>query len=203
MQNRGLDRHPYHRNKPPRLPEWAEILLRYGLRIIYRAAASRRLGTDRQRRRLSRGQLHLGRERFQSLWQEHGPRRHGMKPRIFQRTRNRLGTKCPPARFRCNRPATTRWCVQQPASPTAKRQPDRQAATALIVLLRTRFASERQALGTRTQSHVPENRRGGSRNIRNNRLNLPSLTATATVWAVRWFPAKLRPLPAHRPRPGA
>ena len=26
MQNRGLDRHPYHRNKPPSFPEWAEIL---------------------------------------------------------------------------------------------------------------------------------------------------------------------------------
>ena len=30
MRNRGLDRHPYHRNKPPKLPEWQETLWRMG-----------------------------------------------------------------------------------------------------------------------------------------------------------------------------
>ncbi len=59
-------------------------------------------------RRLVRHRLHLGRGRFQSLWQEYGPRWHRMKPWVFRGTGKWLGRGgCRLCFFLYNRPAAT------------------------------------------------------------------------------------------------
>ena len=147
-------------NRSPAIVRQDSQDLRFGrLRLNCGRTQRRCLRHVLSRRRLSRLRMDFRQRHFRGFRQEHRPRRHGMKSRIFQRCGHGFGGFG--RGFCCNRPAATR-----PVLRAAPQQPGCQEATGKA----SGYGTDRPGMhsirlgkgGTSNRTHDPHSKRIGA-----------------------------------------